>query len=152
MNFLKKNYMNISIVFFVLAVYVVLFPVISKFLTSIFPTLGICPYLVMTGKPCPLCGGTRYIANLGKALQDPSYLWHPFGIMIMFVGFEFFFRIFCFVSIKKKKPLDKIVFFDLIIHSIAFTSFFLYEILFIIWNWKRKNEKNYWQTLKKIVY
>lgn len=141
MNFLKKNYMNISIVFFVLAVYVILFPVISKFLTAIFPTLGVCPYLVMTGKPCPLCGGTRYIANLGQALQNPKYLCHPFGIMVLFVAFELLFRIFCFIQIKRKKPLDKIVLFDLVIHILAFTSFILYEIFFLLYNWKWKNVK-----------
>jgi len=134
MNFLKKNYMNISIVFFALAVYVVLFPIISKCLTAFIPTLALCPYLVMTGKPCPLCGGTRYIANLGRALQDPSYLCHPFGIIILFVFFEIIFRIVCFIRIKKKKPLEATILFDLVIHIIAFASFLSYEIVFLIKN------------------
>lgn len=132
MGFLKKNYMNISIIFLALAVYVILFPVISKVLISVFPTFAICPYLAMTGKPCPLCGGTSYLANLGQALKDPSYLLHPFGYMILFIGFELFFRIFCIIQIKRGKSLDKIIRFDVILHSIAVALFIFYEITFML--------------------
>lgn len=131
MNFWKKNYKSISIVFFGLAIYVILFPFVSKVLTTIFPTLGICPYLAMTGKPCPLCGGTRYIANLGRVWKDPTYLCHPFGIMMLFILFELVFRVVCFVWIKKQKKLDTMILFDVIVHLLVFVTFLTYEIIFL---------------------
>jgi len=134
MNYIKKNYINISIVFLLLAIYVILFPIISKVLVSIIPSFGVCPYLAMTGKPCPLCGGTRYIANLPNVIHNPSYLFQPFGFMIMFVIFELFFRIFCIIRIKKKKSLEIIIVFDIIIHVIAVILFFFYEISFLLTN------------------
>lgn len=132
MKFIKKNYMSISITFLILAIYVILFPFVSKALIFVFPSLAVCPYLAMTGKPCPLCGGTRYIAGLGNVFKDPSYLFHPFGLIILFVIFEIVFRIICIRKIKQKKPLEGIILLDLIIHMVAFASFILYEVLFLI--------------------
>ena len=128
---IQKNYKALSILFLLLAVYVILFPLINKLIQQAIPQFGICPYLAMTGKPCPLCGGTRYIAGLPQAIFNPSYLIHPFGAMIITIFLELIFRI--IVLIKKYNNI-KLVKIDFIIHIIIFILFLTYIILFFILN------------------
>jgi hypothetical protein len=90
---IKKNYIYINITFLILAIYVIFFPIISYQIQKIIPLFGICPYFKITGKFCPLCTGTRYFANLPKAIGDITYLNNPFGIMAIAIIFEIIFRI-----------------------------------------------------------
>lgn len=124
---IKENYIYINITFLILAIYVIFFPIIAKQIQKIIPQFGICPYLFITGKPCPLCGGTRYIENLYKVFNDITYLLHPFGLMIIMIFMEIIFRT---INIVLKKKSDKIIKFDVIIHIIEAIAFFMYEILF----------------------
>lgn len=126
----NKNYMHINIVSLLLGIYVILYPFISKILQKINPGFGICPYLAMTGKNCPLCGGTRYIANISKAFSDIKYLFHPFGIIVLAILFEICFRI--YILIKKKYYSKKIMKFDIIYHIIVTILFFGYEVIFLL--------------------
>lgn len=130
-NKIEKNYMYISITFLLLAVYVVLFPFISKGLESISPQLTQCQYKRITGKDCPLCGGTRYMRGIGTAFSDITYLFNPFGYMMLGIIFELFFRIYCIYKIKKKRDLKKIIIFDIVIHLVIIAMFFTYEITFV---------------------
>ena len=93
------------------------------------PAFGTCPYLRITGKFCPLCGGTRYIAGIFQALKNPSYLISPFGVIVIFILFEIIFRIYILV---KKDIRKKYIFFDLIYHLIVGILFIGYEILFFV--------------------
>lgn len=131
-KYLEKNYMAISVTFLLLAVYVILFPFISKGIEFISPTLTECAYRKATGKNCPLCGGTRYMRGLGQVFTNPSYLLHPFGFMMMGIAFELLFRTICIYRIKKGKKLKGIIIFDIIIHVIIATLFFGYEITFVL--------------------
>lgn len=124
--------MYINVTGLLLAIYVIFFPIVAKLLNFISPLLTTCVYKGITGKNCPLCGGTRYISNIFNALKDPLYLIHPFGFIVMFIVFEMIFRIFCICRIKKQKPLKAIIVFDIIIHFIALIFFVMYEILFIL--------------------
>ena len=128
-NFIKKNYIAINIVFLILACYVILFPIIIIPIRSVAPEFLECPYLKMTGNPCPLCGGTRYIQNIPSNLLNIKYFLHPFGAMILFIIFELIFRI---INLIKKYNGLKLIKFDIIIHIIAIILFFAYEILFFI--------------------
>lgn len=128
---IRKNYMYISITGWILSIYVILFPIISEILGKISGELNKCVFLKTTGKPCPLCGGTRYIKNIGHVFQDITYLANPFGVIILCVIFEIFFRIYCLYCIKKGKNLKKLITFDIIVHSIMAISFFLYEIIYL---------------------
>lgn len=133
-KFKRKNYMYICITFFVISIYVIFFPVVAKTLNIISPKLTTCVYKSITGNPCPLCGGTRYIAGLKNVFNNPSYLLHPFGFMIFFILFEIFFRFFCFYKIKKdNKSLKNLIVFDIILHFIVFILFVSYEIYFIVY-------------------
>ncbi|MBP3255135.1 MAG: DUF2752 domain-containing protein [Clostridia bacterium] len=128
---IQKNYKAVSIVFLFLAVFVILFPLITKLIQNIIPQFGLCPYLVMTGKPCPLCGGTRYIAGLPQAITTPSYLLHPFGAMMITIFLELVFRI--VVLIKKYNNIN-LVKIDFIIHIIIGLLFIGYNVMFFITN------------------
>ena len=128
---IKKNYMYISITGWILSIYVILFPMIAEILEKISGELTKCVFLRTTGKPCPLCGGTRYIKNIGNVFQDITYLANPFGIIVLCVVFEFFFRIYCIFRIKRNKDLARLITFDIVIHSIMAISFFLYEIIYL---------------------
>ena len=113
-----------------LTIYIILFPIISIPINRIFPQFGICPYLRVTGRPCPLCGGTRYIANLPRVFEDITYLFNPFGIMMIVVIVEAMFRIYNIVTRKKEKSL-KYIERDLSIHLLLLNIFNIYEIVYI---------------------
>lgn len=130
-EFIKKNYIYVNIVFLSLVIYIILFPIIEAPIKEIFPMFNECTYLKATGKPCPLCGGTRYIKNLPKALEDITYLFNPFGIIMTFILFEMIYRIYNLITIKKEKS-TKYVKIDIIVHLIAVICFSLYEIVFLI--------------------
>lgn len=130
-KFIKKNYIFVNITFLLLTLYVILFPIIEIPIKEVIPTFNECPYLKITGKPCPLCGGTRYIKNLPQAFTDITYLFHPFGVMIIFIIFEAIFRIYNLIT-RKKEATDRKIKIDLIIHIIAFICFMSYIIGFMI--------------------
>lgn len=131
---IEKNYIYINITLLLLSIYVIFFPMISEIIQKIIPQFGKCPYLMITGKNCPLCGGTRYIKNLPEALNDITYLLNPFGIIIIAVMIEIIFRSINIIKCKntKQKSLEKTIKFDIILHSIEIIGLILYEILFFI--------------------
>ena len=130
-SFVKKNYIYVNITFLLLTIYIILFPIISIPIKEVFPQFNECTYLRVTGRPCPLCGGTRYIQNLPKVFEDITYLFHPFGIIMIFIFLESIFRIYNIVT-RKKERTEKYVKIDILIHLIALISFSVYEITFLI--------------------
>lgn len=131
---IKENYIYINITFLVLAIYVIFFPIISSQIQKIIPQFGICPYLRLTGNPCPLCGGTRYIKDLPHVFEDITYLFHPFGIMVMAIFIEIIWRILYIIFRRKlnEEKLKRIIEFDIIFHAIEAIVFIMYEILFLL--------------------
>ena len=130
-KFIKKNYIYVNISLLILIIYVILFPIISIPLNTAFPQFSICPYLRITGRPCPLCGGTRYIAGLYKVFSDITYLFNPFGIMMLIIVCDGIFRIYNIVTRKKEKD-TKYVDRDINIHVFLLNIFNIYEIVYII--------------------
>ena len=131
-KFIKKNYIYINVAFLMLAIYIVLFPLISIPIKNVFPQFGECTYLRVTGEPCPLCGGTRYIQNLPSRITDIEYLLQPFGIIIFFIFVEIIFRIINILRIKKEKTNDKLVKIDVTAHLLLLIALSLYEIIFLL--------------------
>ena len=129
-----KNYMYINIVALLLSVYVIFFPFFSKLLNLISKDLTKCTYKSLSGKNCPLCGGTTYIEGLYSNFINIKYWFNPFGFMIIFILFEISFRIFCLSKIYKQKINNKIIYFDIIIHSLFLVLFLGYEMYFILNN------------------
>ena len=116
-----------------LVIYIILFPVVAKVLNYISPILTKCPYKEMFGKPCPLCGGTRYIANLKNVLSNPHMLLEPFGFIMMFVFFSLIFRIFCIFYLRKeRKNIKKLMIVDFVILGMVIISFGIYELVFFL--------------------
>ena len=137
-SFIKKNYIYVNITFLLLSIYIILFPILAIPIKAVFPQFNECTYLRITNKECPLCGGTRYIRNLPKAISDITYLFHPFGIMIIFIVFEGFFRLYHIITRKKEKT-EKQIEIDILCHLLVSICFFLYEILFLYGNVFVKN-------------
>jgi hypothetical protein len=44
-----------------------------------------CPFLFLTGQPCPLCGGTRSFASMWQGDVGGALRYHPLG-PLLFVG------------------------------------------------------------------
>lgn len=130
-KFVKKNYIYVNITFLIFTIYIILFPIISIPINIIFPQFSVCPYLRMTGRPCPLCGGTRYIAHFPRVVTDITYLFHPFGVIMIVIICEFFFRIYNIFTIKKEKS-RKWIERDISIHLLLLNIFNIYEIIYII--------------------
>ena len=128
---IKKNYMILNIL---ILGYVAFYPLICSLIQKVIPQFGLCTYLATTGKPCPLCGGTRYFANIFEAFQHIDYLWHPFGVMAIVLFLEFIFRIKNIIDLKREKDCTKTIIIDIITSTIIVIAFFTYEILFFIIN------------------
>lgn len=129
----KKIYLNFNYTILFFAIYIISYPIVSKIIGIFFPFLSKCIYKELTGRPCPLCGGTRYIANLKNVFSDPSIILKPFGIIMLFVFFNLIFRIWCIYYIKKDgKNIKNIIIADFIMLLTVVIVFFTYEILFII--------------------
>lgn len=130
-NFIKKNYIYVNITFILISIYIILFPIIQIPIKTIFPRFNECTYLRTTGKPCPLCGGTRYIQNLPKVFDDITYLFSPFGIIMICIFLEIIYRIYNLTKRKKEKT-EKYIKIDITIHLIELIALALYEIVFLI--------------------
>ena len=126
---LKKEYININITLICIYVYVLfVFPTISPLLEKISPLLTKCPYLNLTGKPCPLCGGTRFLQNIGNVFYDIHYILNRFGVIALLIVLEIVFRI---INIVKKEDRERIILLDIIIHIFLLTIYIIYSIYFI---------------------
>lgn len=128
---IKKNYIYVNITLLLLCIYIIFFPVIEKIIKPIWLSFNECVYLKLTGKPCPLCGGTRYIANISKVFSDITYLFHPFGIIMIVIFSEIVFRIYNIIT-KKKEKSTKWIERDLGIHLLLLNMLNIYEIVFIL--------------------
>lgn len=126
---IKKNYKIINIVILCICILILLLPIVLQMLEHISPVFVKCPYLQLTGKPCPLCGGTRFIKNIGNAIDDLSYFLNFFGIIIIIVILEIIFRT---INIIKKEYKKSVIRIDIILHIIIFITYTSYEILFIM--------------------
>ena len=65
-------YRTVSIVILAVCIYFFLLPVISPFMERMLPEIWTCPFLRITGNPCPFCGITRgmgsiYSLDIGSA-------------------------------------------------------------------------------------
>lgn len=127
-NIVQKEYKKINITILGICIYFLCFPIIAKVLEKISPILTRCPYLSMTGKPCPLCGGTRFLRNIGNVFNDISYVFNFFGILILILMLEIVFRT---INILKKKYNKKMIVIDVIVHIVLFILYTGYEVWFI---------------------
>ncbi len=130
-GFIKKNYIYVNETALFLCIYVILFPIIAIPIKAILPQFNECTYLRITGKPCPLCGGTRYIQNLYKVRENITYLFHPFGVILVFLFLESIYRIYQILTRKKEKT-EKQIKVDFFVHILVFLCFSLYEIVYLI--------------------
>lgn len=48
-------------------------------------TLPACPFLALTGQPCPFCGGTRAFASMWQGDVVTAVRYHPLG-PLLFAG------------------------------------------------------------------
>lgn len=125
----KNNYKIINITALFLGIYVLIFPIILSILEKNIEGITKCPYLALTGKPCPLCGGTRFIKNIGNSINDLSYFLNFFGVIVIIVILEIIFRI---INIIKNEHKDIIIKIDVFVHIIMFILYTIYEICYII--------------------
>ena len=120
---IKKNYKIINWVILLVVVYILILPFLSPICSKLFPNLWTCAYLKYTGKYCPFCGLTRDINSVMNFKFD--FINSRAIIMIGFVLFNVFFRIFALI---KKIENKKIIIFDISIHTV----FLIYILIYII--------------------
>lgn len=126
---IKSNYKTINITILCLCIFILLLPEVLGILEKISPVLTKCPYLVLTGKPCPLCGGTRFIKSIKNSFNNLSYFLNFFGIVIIILLLEIIFRI---INILKKEYSNNLIKVDIIIHILVFVVYMIYGIWFIL--------------------
>lgn len=129
LQLIKNNYKVFNITILCICLYLVIFfPFISSLLEKISPALTKCPYLQFTGRPCPLCGGTRFLQNIKNVFNDIHYVFNIFGLIILIMILEIVFRI---INLIKKENRDSVIKFDTVIHIIFFICYLIYSIYFI---------------------
>lgn len=126
---IKSNYKAINITILCICIFILLLPEVLGILEKISPVLTKCPYLVLTGKPCPLCGGTRFIKNIKSSFNNLSYFFNFFGVIVIILILEIVFRI---INILKNEHKDNIIKLDVFVHILIFISYIIYEICFIL--------------------
>ena len=125
----KNKYKTINITILCICLYVLfIFPFFSTILEKISPSLTKCTYLQITGKPCPLCGGTRFLQNIKNVFYDFSYVLNFFGLVTLIIILEIIFRI---VNIRKNEKRKQVIKWDIIIHSILFVCYIIYILVYI---------------------
>lgn len=125
---IKSDYKIINIVILCICILIIWLPKVLQILEYVSPVFVKCPYLQLTGKPCPLCGGTRFIKNIGSAINNPSYFLNFFGVIIIIIIMEIIFRT---INIIKKEYKESVIKIDIILHIIIFITYVSYEIWFI---------------------
>lgn len=135
---MQEKYKNFNITIILLTLLFILIPFLTFITKSLIPNsydLLRCPYYKLTGNPCPFCGITTDFKNflLGKLFV------HKYNIMstpLFFYGiFELFFRM---VLIKHSDKINyKLIYKDILIHSIVLLVLILYIILFFLFNLAR---------------
>lgn len=125
---IKSDYKIINIVILCICILILWLPKVLQILEYVSPVFVKCPYLQLTGKPCPLCGGTRFIKNIGSAINNPSYFLNFFGVIIIIIIMEIIFRT---INIIKKEYKESVIKIDIILHIIIFITYVSYEIWFI---------------------
>lgn len=125
---IKSDYKIINIVILCICILILWLPKVLQILEYVSPVFVKCPYLQLIGKPCPLCGGTRFIKNIGSAINNPSYFLNFFGVIIIIIIMEIIFRT---INIIKKEYKESVIKIDIILHIIIFITYVSYEIWFI---------------------
>lgn len=54
---------------------------------SLHATLPACPFLLLTGQPCPFCGGTRSFAQMWRGDVVGAFRYHPLGPVLFVLSF-----------------------------------------------------------------
>lgn len=107
-----------------LLVYALLLPLISGYFEAWFPSLWRCPFAVLAGRPCPLCGLTRDFGALWRGDLAGARL-NPLAVPL-FVGVivELLFRLhFC---VKRRPVSRRLILADASVHGVA-------ALLFVAW-------------------
>lgn len=112
-----------------MSIYFIFYPIFSKIIEKVIPGLTYCPFLAMTGKPCPFCGGTRFVEGIPKHINDINYFLCFFGFLIIVIVIELIFRV---INLFKKEFKDKYINLDIIFHIILISIIVIYEIVYII--------------------
>jgi len=124
----NKIYTNINKVMVGIFIYFMSLPIISPIMSRLFPSFWVCPYLEITGKPCPFCGITRDFDSLFH-LQFQFI--NPLSIfMFCFVIFELIFRIVLLLKVKKYQK--KLALFDILIHTLILGCIAIYVIVWLV--------------------
>lgn len=127
----NKSYIYMNITLVCVSIYVIFFPLFANVLSWISPALVRCPYLRVTGNPCPLCGGTRFLANWREIFHDPTYLFQPFGYMILYVLGSLIFRIIVLRYASKKGEIPRwVILLDIVVNAIAAMLYIVYVVTF----------------------
>jgi len=114
---------------------IILLPLFNEIVFSTNTQIWQCPYLRITGKPCPFCGITRdiksimcFIASLGN---DNIYLLNKISLPLLLTIFiEVIIRFFILIKLSNIKVPYSLIIVDIIIHSFLLITLFMYIIIF----------------------
>ena len=105
-----------------LLLYALLLPFISSYCAAWFPSLWRCPFAVLTGRPCPLCGLTRDFGALWRGDLHRENL-NPMALPLLFGAvIEILFRL--YFCAKRRRATRTLVFVDAAVHGVVAVVFF----------------------------
>lgn len=131
---LATVYKIISIVILGLCLYGFLLPLISPIMEKILPRFWTCPFLRITGRECPFCGITKGITNLYRLNFNSASILSMIAFFLTL--FEAAFRTMVILSVSglRQKTVSRLIFTDVIYHTLLVVLTAFYVIMFLVTN------------------
>ncbi|MDX1359111.1 MAG: DUF2752 domain-containing protein [Clostridia bacterium] len=128
----KKVYMIVSAVVLGFCIYGLLLPAVSPLLERIVPGIWTCPFLRMTGQPCPFCGITHGLTDLYRLNISGASI--VTMIIFLLVLVESAYRIMILLTIKgiREKIVKILAAIDIAWHLILAVIIAVYAIIYLV--------------------
>ena len=127
-----KIYKVISIVILGLCIYGFLLPLISPLMEKMLPHIWTCPFLRITGRPCPFCGITSGVSSLYRMNFNSASILSMIVFFLALVETAFRIMVIMTVSGLKQKTVSGLIIVDLVYHTLLVGLTAFYVIMFLV--------------------
>ena len=125
-------YRTVSIVILAVCIYFFLLPVISPLMERLLPKIWTCPFLRITGNPCPFCGITRGMGSIYSLDIGSASTTALMAALIAVSETAFRILIVTFAGSMKGRTIENIIMIDIICHLLLVISVTIYVIIYML--------------------
>lgn len=125
-------YRTISIVILAVCIYFFLLPVISPLMEKLIPNIWTCPFLKLTGTPCPFCGITRGLENIYSFSMGNASTITLLAALMVVTETAFRIMIVTFMRSMRGKTMENLIVTDVICHLLLVISVTIYVTMYML--------------------